>query len=99
MIRTAPNFSNSTNRVPAHSLRHQTAATQLTTLLQQLPVVGKPDKSITECSRVPQLKDENVCLLLHGNAIKYVSCLTVYNGYYREQTGKRTELSISNCTL
>ena len=47
MLRTAPNFSNSTNRVSAHSLRHHTSAssivkwTQLTTLLLQLPVVGK----------------------------------------------------------
>ena len=28
----------------------------------------------------------------------HVSCLLVYYSYYRELTGKRTELSISNCT-
>ena len=31
---------------------------------------------ITECSRVLQLKDENVWLLLYGNAIKVHICLT-----------------------
>ena len=36
---------------------------------------GSPDESITECSRVLQLKDENVWLLLHGNAIKVHMCL------------------------
>ena len=53
MLRTAPNFSNSTNRVPAHSLRHQISAslagfllkrtqnTQLTTFLQQLTHCGE----------------------------------------------------------
>ena len=60
MLRTALNFSNRTNRVSAYSLRHQTAACE----------------SITECSRVPQLKDENVWLLIHGNAIKVHICLT-----------------------
>ena len=33
---------------------------KLTTLLPQFPVVGKPCELITECSRVLQLKDENV---------------------------------------
>ena len=28
----------------------------------------------------------------------YVSYIPVYNSYYRERTGKRMELSISNCT-
>ena len=32
------------------------------------------------------------------NQTSYVSCLPVYNSYCRELTGKRTELSISNCT-
>ena len=36
---------------------------------------GSPDESITECSRVPQFKDENVWLSLHGNAIKGHMCL------------------------
>ena len=37
---------------------------------------GSPDESITECSRVPRLKDENVWLWLHGKAIKVHLCLT-----------------------
>ena len=37
---------------------------------------GSPDESITERSRVPQLKDETVWLLLNGNAIKIHICLT-----------------------
>ena len=32
-------------------------------------------ESITECSRVPQLKDENVWLLLRGNAIRVHMCI------------------------
>ena len=35
-----------------------------------------PNESITECSRVPLLKDENVWLWLHGKAIKVRMCLT-----------------------
>ena len=71
MLRTAPNFSNSTNRVPAHSLRHQTSAsfarfllkrTQLTTLLQQLAHCG-------------EAAAENVYLLIHENVIKVHMCL------------------------
>ena len=34
---------------------------------------GSPDESITECSSVPQLKDENVLLLLRGNEIKVIT--------------------------
>ena len=30
---------------------------------------------ITECIRVPLLKDENVWLLLHGNAVKVHMCI------------------------
>ena len=49
MLRTAPNFSNSTNKVPAHILKHQTTASfagfllkrQLTTLLQPLAHCGE----------------------------------------------------------
>ena len=32
------------------------------------------------------------------NQSSWVSCLPVYNSYYKELTGKRMELSISNCT-
>ena len=45
---------------------------------------GSPEESITECSRVPPLKDENVQLLLHGNAIKVHMCLAyqfIESGY------------------
>ena len=59
MFRTAPNFSNSTNRVPAHSSRHQTSASLAGFLLKRehssplscssVLAVGKPDESITEC--------------------------------------------------
>ena len=70
MLRTAPNFSNSTNRVPAHSSRHQTSASFAGFLLKSehssplscssFLLWGSPDESITECSKVLQLKDENV---------------------------------------
>ena len=59
MLRTAPNFSNSINRVSAHSLRHQTAASLNRFLLNSehnSPLScsssllwGRPDESTTEC--------------------------------------------------
>ena len=85
MLRTVTNFSNSTKRVPPHSWRHQTTASFGGVLLKRehgsplsctsLVIVEKPCESITECCRVLQLKDENVWLLLHGNAIKVHMCL------------------------
>ena len=86
MLRTAPNFSNSTNRISAHSPGHLTSASLAGFLLKSwlnLPLfcssfllMGSPDESITECSRVPRLMDENVWLWLHGKAIKVHMCLT-----------------------
>ena len=68
----------------AHSSRQQTSASFAQFLLKRqhnsplscssLVIVGKSDESIIECSRVSQLKDENVWLLLHGNAIKVHMC-------------------------
>ena len=81
MLRTAPNFSNGSSKVPAHSLRHQTSAsfagfhTTHHSPAAACSLWGSPGESITECSRVLQLKDENVWLLLHGNAIKVHMCL------------------------
>ena len=88
MLRTAPNFSNRTNRVPAHSSRHQTSACFAGFLLKRehssqfscssLVIVGKPCELITECSRDPPIKDENVWLLLQGKAIKVHLCLAYH---------------------
>ena len=80
MLRTAPNFSNRTNRILARSSRHQTSAsfagihTTHHSSAAASSLWGSPDESITECNRVLQLKDENVWLLLHGNAIKVHMC-------------------------
>ena len=78
-----------------HSSRHQTSASFAGSLLTRqhnsplscssLVIVGNPCKLITECSRVPQLKDENVWILLHGNAIKVHGCLPVYNNYWEKK--------------
>ena len=62
MLRTAPNFSNNRNRIPAHISRHITFdivaylpenITKLT-IWEAFLVVGNPCESITECSRVRQ---------------------------------------------
>ena len=63
------------NRVTMHRYIPIVKWTHLIPLLQQLPVLGKPCESIIECSRVLQLKDGNVWLLLHGNAIKVLKVL------------------------
>ena len=87
MLRTAPNFSKSTNRVPAHSSRHQTVKllalpdfywkqnTAHHSPAASCSLWGSPDRSITECGVVLQLKDENIWLLLHGNAINFICIL------------------------
>ena len=62
MLRTALNFSNIRNRVPAHISRHQTfdivasfvGKDKQTHHPRHLLVVGKPCDSITECNRVLQ---------------------------------------------
>ena len=67
MLRTAPNFSNSTNRAPAHSFRYQTSANFAGFLLKKAhnsPLSFSGEEALTKRSRVPQLKDENVWLLL-----------------------------------
>ena len=110
MLRTEPNFSNSTNRVPAHSSRHQTSASFARFLLKRqhnsplssssLLVVGKPwrvDYRV-QLSSAAQGWKCMIITLWKCNQSSYVSCLPVYNSYYRELTGKKNELSISNCT-
>ena len=52
-------------------------------------------------SRLPSAAQGWKCVIITPwklNQSSYVSCLPVYNSYYRERTGKRTELIISNCT-
>ena len=105
MPRTAPNFSNSTNRVPAHSLRHQTSASFAGFLLKRqhnsplssssLLVVGKPwrvDYRV-QLSSAAQGWKCMIITLWKCNQSSYVSCLPVYNSYYEELTWKRRKLS------
>ena len=83
MLRTATSFR--VNRVPTHSLRHQTSATFAGFLLkrqQNIPlscssllVAGKPWRVDYRVQWISAAQGWNVWLLFHGNAIKVHRCL------------------------